>query len=212
MVVAEGIRTSDEHTKGRGALLSSLALYLELLSFKKSALGSRDSDTVKHFAMAFHRLTATGRRIRFTHYSSRSFTSSIEPDSPLRRAAYVTLFALTASFGAVYYFDSRAAIHRYLITPVIRHVLDPESSHKLAVSVLASGWGPRDMLTDDERLKTEVKCVYTSYSNAIDPFILSSGVKHCQTPSVSPQGLTKTDGQSMVRMRHSTPCEYFFEA
>jgi dihydroorotate dehydrogenase len=122
--------------------------------------------------MASLRLTVTGRRLQLTHYSFRSFTSTIEPPSPLRRVAYVTLFALTASLGAVYYFDSRAAIHRYVIAPVIRHALDPESSHRLAVSVLASGWGPRDMLTDDERLKTEVKCIYTSYSHTIDTFIL----------------------------------------
>jgi dihydroorotate dehydrogenase len=103
-------------------------------------------------------LTAGQRRIQLAPHS-RSFTSAIESASPYRRAAYLTLFALTASLGTVYYFDSRAAIHRYLIAPVIRHALDPESSHKLAVSVLENSLGPRDMLTDDERLKTEVKRV-----------------------------------------------------
>jgi dihydroorotate dehydrogenase len=107
--------------------------------------------------MASLRLTVTGRRIRLAPYTSRTFTSTIEPTSPFRRAAYVTLFALSAGLGTVYYVDSRAAIHRYLIAPVIRNVLDPESGHKLAVSILESGLGPRDMLTDDERLKTEVK-------------------------------------------------------
>jgi dihydroorotate dehydrogenase len=90
----------------------------------------------------------------------RSFTSSAyatESTSTFRRAAYGTLFALTAAVGVVYYVDSRAAIHRYLITPLIRNALDPESAHKLAVSVLENGLGPRDMLADDERLETEVK-------------------------------------------------------
>jgi dihydroorotate dehydrogenase len=109
-------------------------------------------------------LTTGKRRIQLAPRSSRSFASAIESASPFRRAAYLTLFALTASLGTVYYFDSRAAIHRYLVAPVIRHALDPESSHKLAVSVLESGLGPRDMLTDDGRLKTEVKCLYTTYS------------------------------------------------
>jgi hypothetical protein len=143
-------------------------------------------------------LTAGQRRIQLAPCSSRSFTSAVEYASPFRRAAYLTLFALTASLGTVYYFDSRAAIHRYLVAPVIRHALDPESSHKLAVSVLESGLGPRDMLTDDERLKTEVKCVYTAYNLPFDTFILSSGVRHCQILLVSQLGLIRTDGQSMV--------------
>lgn len=113
--------------------------------------------------MAFRfTLTAGQRSLQLAPRSSRSFTSSIESASPFRRAAYLTLFALTAGLGTVYYFDSRAAIHRYLVAPIIRHALDPESSHKLAVSVLESGLGPRDMLKDDERLKTEVKCLYTT--------------------------------------------------
>jgi dihydroorotate dehydrogenase len=105
--------------------------------------------------MASLRLTA--RRIRLAPRSLRTFTSTSEPTSTFRRAAYVTLFVLTAGVGGVYYFDSRAAIHRYLITPIIRNLLDPESGHKLAVSVLENGLGPRDMLPDDERLQTEVK-------------------------------------------------------
>lgn len=68
----------------------------------------------------------------------------------------MALFALTAGVSAVYYLDSRAAVHRYLITPIIRHALDPETGHKLAVSVLESGFAPRDMFPDDDRLKTEL--------------------------------------------------------
>ena len=99
------------------------------------------------------------RIIRPPPLSFRSFTSAYapEPISTFRRAAYGTLFALSAAVGVVYYVDSRAAIHRYLITPLIRNVLDPESAHMLAVSVLENGLGPRDMLPDDERLETEVK-------------------------------------------------------
>ena len=100
-----------------------------------------------------------GRIIPPPPLSIRSFASVYprEPTSTFRRAAYGTLFALTAAVGVVYYIDSRAAIHRYLITPLIRNALDPESAHKLAVSVLENGLGPRDMLPDDKRLETEVK-------------------------------------------------------
>lgn len=97
-------------------------------------------------------------RIRLSPpFLRRSFATASESTSTFRRTAYVTLFTLTAGVGVVYYFDSRAAIHRYLIAPLIRNALDPESSHKLAVSVLENGLGPRDMLLDDERLQTEVK-------------------------------------------------------
>jgi len=102
-------------------------------------------------------LRLPARRVRVASPSLRNFSSTSVPTSTFRTAAYVTVFTLTAGVGIVYYFDSRAAIHRYLIAPVIRNVLDPESGHKLAVSALENGLGPRDMLPDDERLETEVK-------------------------------------------------------
>lgn len=108
------------------------------------------------------RLVVRPSRIIRPSLSFRSFTSSAyttQPNSTFRRAAYGTLFALTAAVGVVYYVDSRAAIHRYFITPLIRNALNPESAHKLAVSVLENGLGPRDMLPDDERLETEVKAI-----------------------------------------------------
>ena len=106
----------------------------------------RPSRIIRHPPLSFRSLTTA---------STSAYAS--EPTSTFRRAAYGTLFALTATVGVVYYLDSRAAIHRHLITPLIRNVLDPESAHKLAVSVLENGLSPRDMLPDDERLKTEVK-------------------------------------------------------
>jgi dihydroorotate dehydrogenase len=155
--------------------------------------------------MACLRLAVTRHRTRIINpCASRNFTSTVEPASPLSKAAYLSLFALTAGVGAVYYFDSRAAIHRYLFTPIIRHVLDPESSHKLALSVLESGLGPRDMLTDDEQIKAEVKCVMPSTpTTQLKTLILSSGDKHCQTQSVSQLGLIRMDGQSTVWMHRS---------
>ena len=108
-----------------------------------------------HRPLFFLRFPA--HRVRVASPSLRNFSSTSEPTSTFRTAAYVTLFTLTAGVGFVYYFDSRAAIHRYFITPVIHNVLSPESGHKLAVSVLENGLGPRDMLPDDERLETEVK-------------------------------------------------------
>ncbi|KAL1918446.1 uncharacterized protein VTP21DRAFT_3106 [Calcarisporiella thermophila] len=54
-----------------------------------------------------------------------------------------------------YYFDSRAAIHRYAIMPALR-LLDPETTHRMAVWTLKWGLGSADRNTDDEVLKTEV--------------------------------------------------------
>ncbi len=104
--------------------------------------------------MATLRLVSRCTRL---HRSCRTFTSSTtDRPSSIRTYAYVTLFVLTAGVGAVYYSDSRAAVHRYVLTPLVRRALDAETGHKLAVRILESGLGPRDMLSDDERLKAEV--------------------------------------------------------
>jgi hypothetical protein len=121
-----------------------------------TASGKAARSGAESLTMASLRLVSRSIRANHLHYS-RNFASTTEPTSRTRTSVYVTLFALTAGVGAVYYLDSRSAVHRYLITPFIRHALDPETGHKLAVSVLESGLGPWDMLPDDERLKTEVK-------------------------------------------------------
>ena len=83
-------------------------------------------------------------------------TNSQTPQNSLKRGLYTAVFAVSAGLFAVYYFDSRSAIHRYIITPTLRYALDPETSHRFAVRALASGFGPRDTQVDDERLKLEV--------------------------------------------------------
>ena len=69
---------------------------------------------------------------------------------------YATLFAASAGLFAVYYYDARSAIHRYILTPALRHTFDAETGHKIAVKVLRSGLGPRDPVRDDEKLQYEV--------------------------------------------------------
>lgn len=149
-------------------------------------------------------LRLPAHRVRVAPPSLRNFSSTSGPTSTFRKAAYVTLFTLTAGVSIVYYFDSRAAIHRYLITPVIRNALDPESGHKLAVSVLENGLGPRDMLPDDERLETEVKGTTHALptENEIDKSIFSFGVKHCRILLASQLGSTKTVEQLMVPTKY----------
>ncbi|KAM5544300.1 hypothetical protein V8D89_001960 [Ganoderma adspersum] len=84
-------------------------------------------------------------------------TSTQQPARSLgRTTAYASLFVLSTGLFAVYYFDCRAALHKYVVTPIIRHTLDPEAGHKLAVRVLSSGLAPRDPVPDDEILKVEL--------------------------------------------------------
>ncbi|KAH7926420.1 hypothetical protein BV22DRAFT_1128210 [Leucogyrophana mollusca] len=86
--------------------------------------------------------------------STSSTTSTLR--SPVRATVYTTLFALSTGLFAVYYFDARSAIHRYVLTPVLRYTFDAETGHKIAVKVLRSGLGPRDPLQDHERLRSEI--------------------------------------------------------
>lgn len=79
------------------------------------------------------------------------------PPNPLRTGLYATAFAITTGLFAVYYFDARSALHRYVITPIVRHSFDAETGHKIAVKVLRSGLGPKDPVPDDEKLEVEVR-------------------------------------------------------
>lgn len=85
-------------------------------------------------------------------YATRVSSSS----SGVRTAAYATLFTVSAGLFAVYYFDSRAAIHRYFLTPALRNTLDAETGHRLAVRCIGAGLSPKDKHEDGSLLKAEV--------------------------------------------------------
>ncbi|KIM33663.1 hypothetical protein M408DRAFT_14299 [Serendipita vermifera MAFF 305830] len=74
----------------------------------------------------------------------------------IRTALYATGFVVGATAFAVYYADSRSAIHRYVIPPLSRTLFDGETAHKFALRALSSGLSPRDQGTDDERLRVEL--------------------------------------------------------
>ena len=79
------------------------------------------------------------------------------------------MFVVSTGLFAVYYLDCRAALHKYIVTPVIRHALDPEAGHKLAVRVLSAGLAPRDPVSDDEVLKVEVRACPTLFRRSLCP-------------------------------------------
>jgi dihydroorotate dehydrogenase len=103
-----------------------------------------------------HPALRAGRPFRLTFQTRLASTSSQSPQNTLKKGLYTAVVAVSTGLFLVYYFDSRSAIHRHIITPTIRNALDPETSHRLAVRALASGFGPRDTQVDDVRLKFEV--------------------------------------------------------
>lgn len=95
-------------------------------------------------------------------------TSASAPAKTLGRTVTATLALVSGTVFAVYYLDSRSALHRYLVTPLLRYTLDPETSHKVAVKVLRSGFAPKDTGEDDERLSTEVSFAFKSFKEIIE--------------------------------------------
>lgn len=83
----------------------------------------------------------------------------------------VSLTALVAgtTLFTVYYLDSRSAMHRYALMPLVRLTMDPETGHKFAVKVLGSGLAPRDVEKDDQSLRVEVSTLYHSAGMVLIP-------------------------------------------
>jgi len=98
-------------------------------------------------------------RNRLAYLPARRFLSTQATSSSnfLRTSAYTTVLTLSAGVLAVYYFDARSALHRYVLTPVLRNLFDPETGHKIAVKILRTGLSPKDPMADDPRLKLEVR-------------------------------------------------------
>ena len=104
-----------------------------------------------------------------------STTASGSSSLTIKRTVAASVLLVSGTIVATYYFDSRSAVHRYIVTPILRHTLDAETSHKVAVKVLRSGWGPKDRGTDDERLEAEVRNIYIPYYRTIFTNINSFG-------------------------------------
>lgn len=83
-------------------------------------------------------------------------TASTPTRNPISTGLYAAALTATTGLFLVYYFDARSALHRYVVTPAIRNVLDAEAGQKVAVKALRSGLGPRDVVVDDAALKTEL--------------------------------------------------------
>ena len=78
-----------------------------------------------------------------------STSTSGNPLKSARTALSATVLLVSSTLVTFYYLDSRSALHRYGVMPLVRATMDPEDGHKFAVKVLASGFGPRDLVKDD---------------------------------------------------------------
>ncbi|CAG8499885.1 16001_t:CDS:2 [Cetraspora pellucida] len=101
---------------------------------------------------------------------SRALSTTVTQQLPPFTAKLKNFIIGTVSivFGVTfleYYFDSRAAIHKYFITPVLRNVTDAETSHKFAIWVAKWGFCPKDKFADDEKLA--VRAWGKTFSNPI---------------------------------------------
>ena len=114
------------------------------------------------FRLRLHPLLKARTVVQPTRHASNSAFRSSSGATVARRAVAAAAFTVTGTLFAAYYFDSRSALHRYIVTPAMRYAMDPEMSHKLAVKVLRSGWAPRDVCEDDKRIRTTVCQTNTS--------------------------------------------------
>ncbi|PVG04367.1 hypothetical protein CPB86DRAFT_843282 [Serendipita vermifera] len=109
--------------------------------------------------MSFAFRSSTTKLLRRSNL--RRHASTITPiesgfTNKFKTAAYTAALAAGATVFVVYYADSRSAIHRYVVPPLSRTLLDAETAHKVALGVLSRGLGPKDPLEDDELLKVEI--------------------------------------------------------
>lgn len=139
-------------------------------------------------------------RNRLAYLPARRFLSTQANSSSkfLRTSAYTTVLTLSAGVLAVYYFDARSALHRYVLTPVLRNLFDPETGHKIAVKILRTGLSPKDPMADDPRLKLEVRR-HSLLGIFQSSFFSSFGGKTCIIQLASQQVLTRTERPLMVR-------------
>ena len=106
------------------------------------------------FRLGYKHLPKVGRYS--SPHSVRTRTLFTRGPNTARNVLSATALVTGTALCLVYYFDSRSALHRYVLTPILRKTLDAETSHRAAVRILGSGWGPKDKGVDDECLAVEV--------------------------------------------------------
>lgn len=98
--------------------------------------------------------SASCLRPAFRANSSQSTASNVY--IRLRNFTIGTSVIAALTVGGFYYTDSRSAMHRYLIIPVLRNVLSAEDAHRFAIDAMKAGIAPWDKIEDDERLRVRL--------------------------------------------------------
>ncbi|KAG8786728.1 Dihydroorotate dehydrogenase (quinone), mitochondrial [Ceratobasidium sp. 428] len=117
---------------------------------------------MRHNARARARLTLVPRSLNpSTRFASTLDSPPVVVKPPILNSSFrsaLTASALVLGTGlfVAYYYDSRSAIHRWIIPPLMRATLDPEVSHRLAVRILGTPFAPRDQGVDDDVLKCKI--------------------------------------------------------
>jgi dihydroorotate dehydrogenase len=102
--------------------------------------------------------------VRWSPQSTRFASSSTEApvivakpvNSGLGTALKASALVLGTGLFIAYYYDSRSAIHRWVVPPLMRATLDPEVAHRMALRVLGTRLAPTDHGVDDKVLKCKV--------------------------------------------------------
>lgn len=81
---------------------------------------------------------------------------------------------IVGGFAGLYCYDSRSAIHEYVLCPIIRAVTDAEQGHKLAIQCMKYGLTPR--LLDDKTNNPEVLNVNVFGKKLNNPIGVAAGL------------------------------------
>ena|SRR6266498_660922 len=119
----------------------------------RKLLSPRISHSIVYSSRNFYKSQLT-----FQRNATTTATTTIKTPSTYKLRNFIlgTTSVIGTMFFIEYYFDSRAAIHKYLIMPLLRNVTTPESSHNFAIWISKWGLNAKDRLPDDERLSVEV--------------------------------------------------------
>ncbi|KAG8770338.1 Dihydroorotate dehydrogenase (quinone), mitochondrial [Ceratobasidium sp. 428] len=117
---------------------------------------------LRHSARARARITLIRRSTNpSTRFASTLDSPLVVVRPPVLNSGFcsaLTASALVLGTGlfVAYYYDSRSAIHRWIIPPLMRATLDPEVSHRLAVRILGTPFAPKDQGVNNDVLKCKI--------------------------------------------------------
>ncbi|CEL63009.1 dihydroorotate dehydrogenase [Rhizoctonia solani AG-1 IB] len=103
----------------------------------------------------------TVRRLpQSTRFASSSTEAPVIVAKPVNSGLGTALKASALVLGTglfiAYYYDSRSAIHRWVVPPLMRATLDPEVAHRMALRVLGTRLAPTDHGVDDKVLNCKL--------------------------------------------------------